>query len=285
MNLFKERLKKITRYQEIRKKLFSKTQASKLIKCTTCQQMHSEQELVDHLQICPNCQTYFKMSASQRIQSLVDEKSFKEINKHMKTKDVHLFDGYQEKLEKAIKNSQLSEAYVYGTAKINGYKAVVSVLDSNFMMGSMGQVVGEKVTLSIELAQKLKQPLIIVCASGGARMQEGILSLVQMAKTSAALQEFSASGLLYISVLTHPTTGGVSASFAMLGDLILAEPDALIGFAGKRVIAQTIKEELPEDFQSAQFNLEHGFVDAIVQREDLKSTISQLIQLHQGGRL
>ncbi|MCD7808273.1 MAG: acetyl-CoA carboxylase carboxyl transferase subunit beta, partial [Erysipelotrichaceae bacterium] len=176
----------------------------------------------------------------------------------------------------------LNEAGVGGTGKIDGIKVVICVMDSHFMMGSMGKVVGEKITRSVEHARKRRYPLIIVCTSGGARMQEGIDSLMQMAKVSAALKRFSNDGGLYISILTNPTTGGVSASFAMLGDIIIAEPKALIGFAGKRVIQNTIKQELPDDFQSAEFLLDKGFVDMIVERKELKKVVSDLLKMHGG---
>ena len=195
------------------------------------------------------------------------------------------FPGYQEKLDAAQHKTGLTEAVVTATGTIGGSHCVVGVLDSRFLMGSMSTAVGEKVTLAIEFAAKNKLPLILFSASGGARMQEGILSLMQMAKTSAALARFSDKGLLYISVLTDPTTGGVTASFASLGDIILAEPGALIGFAGPRVIQQTIGETLPEGFQRAEYQEEHGFVDAVVPRDQMRDTLARLLRLHEkGGR-
>ena len=191
------------------------------------------------------------------------------------------FDGYDEKMQKYMEKTQQNEAVITGKAKIEGQETIIAIMDSGFMMGSMESVVGEKVTRAIERATNEQLPLIIFTASGGARMQEGIYSLMQMAKTSAALAKHDAKGLLYISVLTDPTTGGVTASFATLGDIILAEPGALIGFAGPRVIEQTIKQKLPEGFQSAEFLLEKGQIDAIVNREDLRNTLSKLLKYHQ----
>ena len=201
-----------------------------------------------------------------------------------KTSNNENFPGYDEKLKKAWMSTGMNEAVICGVGKINQSRVVLCVMDSRFMMGSMGKVVGEKICKAVELATRKKLPLIISCTSGGARMQEGIDSLMQMAKISAALKRFSNQGGLYIALLTHPTTGGVSASFAMLGDIIIAEPQAMIGFAGKRVIQDTIKQELPEGFQTAEFLLEKGFIDMIVERHDLKNVISDLLKLH-GGKL
>jgi acetyl-CoA carboxylase carboxyl transferase subunit beta len=187
-----------------------------------------------------------------------------------------------DKLDKASKQSGLKEAVITGYGDIQGKRCVICVMDSNFMMGSMGSVVGEKITRAIEKSMKHRLPLVIYCASGGARMQEGIVSLMQMAKVSAALKKHSEMGLLYICVLTHPTTGGVTASFAMLGDIILAEPGALIGFAGPRVIKQTIRQELPEGFQSAEFLQDHGFVDKVVNRNDMRKTLYRILKIHGG---
>lgn len=198
----------------------------------------------------------------------------------IKTKDPLHFEGYIKKLELLKEKTKIEEAVTVGEGKINGKKIVIAVMDGNFLMGSMGSVVGEKITLAIEEATKKRLPLIIFCVSGGARMQEGIISLMQMAKTTSALAKHSEEGLLYISVLTDPTTGGVTASFALMADIILAEPQALIGFAGPRVIEQTIKQKLPEGFQKSEFLLEHGFIDKIVQRKDMKDTLSKLIELH-----
>ena len=215
----------------------------------------------------------------------MDSGSFRELFEKLPAGDPLSFPGYKSKLEESRRKTGLNEAAVIATGTVDGRKCVVGVLDSRFLMGSMSAAVGEKITLGIEYATKNKLPLILFAASGGARMQEGILSLMQMAKTSAALARFSQKGLLYISVLTDPTTGGVTASFASLGDIILAEPGALIGFAGPRVIQQTIGQTLPEGFQRAEYQEEHGFVDQVVPRSKLRDTISQLLLLHQkGGR-
>ncbi|MEF9918323.1 MAG: acetyl-CoA carboxylase carboxyltransferase subunit beta, partial [Eubacterium sp.] len=191
------------------------------------------------------------------------------------------FEGYTEKIDAYQRQTGMSEAVLTGVGKIGGKKTALAVMDSHFMMASMGSVVGEKITRLIEYATRKRLPLIIFCASGGARMQEGIISLMQMVKTSAALERFSKNGGFYLSVLTNPTTGGVSASFAMLGDILIAEPDSLIGFAGKRVIENTIKEKLPDDFQKAEFLLKKGSIDAIVQRREMKATIGKLLQMHE----
>lgn len=198
----------------------------------------------------------------------------------METRNPLNFEGYTRKIEALKEKTHIKEAVTTGFGEINGEKVVIAVMDGNFMMGSMGSVVGEKITSSIEQAIENKLPFIMFCVSGGARMQEGIISLMQMAKTSAALAKLDEVGLLYISVLTDPTTGGVTASFASLGDIILAEPNALIGFAGPRVIEQTIKQKLPEGFQKSEFLLEHGFIDKIVERKDMKDTLYQILKLH-----
>lgn len=252
--------------------------------CDGCQQSIPYFSLVENHYVCPKCGYHFKISARQRIRELIDEKTWKELFEKEKTINQEGFPQYDEKLIKAKNQTGLNEAVVCGVGKIHQIKVVLCVMDSRFMMGSMGKVVGEKICKSIEYACRKKYPLIISCASGGARMQEGIDSLMQMAKVSSALKRFSNAGGLYISLLTHPTTGGVSASFAMLGDLIIAEPKALIGFAGKRVIQNTIKQELPEGFQTAEFLLDKGFVDMIVERKNLKNVISDLLILHGGKR-
>ena len=214
----------------------------------------------------------------------MDHGTFKELNPDLAPNDVLQFPDYQEKLAAASVKTGLKEAAVTATGRIGGVQAVAAVLDSRFFMGSMSTAVGDKITRAIEYAAAKHLPLVIFSASGGARMQEGILSLMQMAKTSTALARFAEKGLLYISVLTDPTTGGVTASFASLGDIMLAEPGALIGFAGPRVIEQTIGERLPEGFQRSEFQLEHGFVDKVVPRSELRATLIQLLQLHAGGR-
>ena len=221
-----------------------------------------------------------RIDPRERIEDIIDRGTFLEYDLELETTNPLEFPNYDESLSRAMETAKEKEAVVTGEGDIYGCRAIICVMNPNFMMGSMGSVVGEKITRAIEKATKKRLPIIIFCASGGARMQEGILSLMQMAKTSAALAKLDEEGLLYISVLTDPTTGGVTASFAMLGDIILAEPGALIGFAGPRVIEQTIKQKLPENFQRAEFLLEKGFIDKIVKREDMKKTLSHILKLH-----
>ena len=257
----------------------------RLITCPKCGQESERRLVAQGLSVCPKCGYHWPIGAYYRLSTILDPGSFRELHPRLSAGDPLHFPGYQEKLDAAQHKTGLTEAVVTATGTIGGSRCVVGVLDSRFLMGSMSTVVGEKVTLAIEFAAKNKLPLILFSASGGARMQEGILSLMQMAKTSAALARFSDKGLLYISVLTDPTTGGVTASFASLGDIILAEPGALIGFAGPRVIQQTIGETLPEGFQRAEYQESHGFVDAVVPREKMRDTLSQLLRLHEkGGR-
>ena len=252
----------------------------KWVKCDACKEIIYKDELHANLSVCPNCGKHFRLSARRRIKQIADEGTFKEIGKDILTKDPLEFKGYMKKVEGLREKTKIDEAVKCGTCEIEGEKAVLGVMDGNFLMGSMGKAVGERITLAIETAIKKKLPLVMFCVSGGARMQEGIISLMQMAKTSSAIAKLNKAGLLYISVLTDPTTGGVTASFASLGDIILAEPKALIGFAGPRVIEQTIKQKLPEGFQRSEFLLEHGFIDKIVERKDMKETIAELIRLH-----
>ncbi|MCY7767258.1 MULTISPECIES: acetyl-CoA carboxylase, carboxyltransferase subunit beta [Bacillus] len=254
-----------------------------MTKCPKCKKIMLTKELDKNMRVCMNCDYHFPMNAKQRIASLMDEQSFEEFNQGMLSENPLGFPGYLEKLEKDREKTSLNEAVVTGKGTIGGHPAVVAVMDSSFRMGSMGSVVGEKITLAIEKATADKVPFIIFTASGGARMQEGILSLMQMAKTSSALKLFSEEQGLIISVMTHPTTGGVSASFASLGDYNFAEPGALIGFAGRRIIEQTIGEKLPEDFQTAEFLLKHGQLDAVIHREDMKQTLENLLDMHQSG--
>ncbi|MCI8691119.1 MAG: acetyl-CoA carboxylase carboxyltransferase subunit beta [Oscillibacter sp.] len=257
----------------------------KLITCPKCGQESLRKEVEQGLSVCPACGYHWPIGAYYRLSTILDPGSFRELNAKFPAGDPLSFPGYREKQRAAQRKTGLTEAAVTATGSIKGRKCVTGVLDSRFFMGSMSAAVGEKITLAIEYAMKNKLPLIIFSASGGARMQEGILSLMQMAKTSAALARFSDKGLLYISVLTDPTTGGVTASFASLGDIILAEPGALIGFAGPRVIQQTIGETLPEGFQRAEYQEEHGFVDAVVPRASIRETLAQLLRLHEkGGR-
>ena len=257
----------------------------KLVKCPKCGQESERRLVAQGLSVCPKCGYHFPMGAYYRLSSVLDPGSFRELFTKVSAADPLSFPGYREKLSAAQRKTGLSEAVVTALGTIDGRKCVVGVLDSRFLMGSMSAAVGEKLTLAIEYAGKNRLPLILFAASGGARMQEGILSLMQMAKTSAALARYAQKGLLYISVLTDPTTGGVTASFASLGDVILAEPGALIGFAGPRVIQQTIGQTLPEGFQRAEYLEEHGFVDAVVPRGKMRETLSRLLRLHEkGGR-
>ncbi len=251
------------------------------IQCPKCKKSIYRLELKKMLGICPHCGYYYPLSARSRVGIIVDKNSFEEMDDQLCSQNPLDFEGYEDKLTRYKEKTGQNEAVITGKAKIEGYKVVMAVMDSGFMMGSMGEVVGEKITRAIETATKERLPLIIFTASGGARMQEGIFSLIQMAKTSAALAKHDEAGLLYISVLTDPTTGGVTASFASLGDIILAEPGALIGFAGPRVIEQTIKQKLPSDFQRAEFLLEKGQIDAIVTREALRHTLATFLKFHQ----
>ncbi len=259
--------------------------SGRLVSCPHCGQESERRAVAQDLSVCPKCGYHFPIGAYYRLSTILDPGSFRELYEKLPAGDPLSFPGYREKLSAAQRRTGLTEAAVTAAGAIGGCKCVVGVLDSRFLMGSMSVAVGEKITLAIEYAAKNKLPLVLFAASGGARMQEGILSLMQMAKTSAALARFSAKGLLYISVLTDPTTGGVTASFASLGDIILAEPGALIGFAGPRVIQQTIGETLPEGFQRAEFQEKHGFVDAVVPRTEMRDTLSQLLRLHQRGGL
>ncbi|MEH7108173.1 acetyl-CoA carboxylase, carboxyltransferase subunit beta [Bacillus sp. JJ1764] len=254
-----------------------------MTKCPSCKKIMYTKELAKNLMVCLHCGHHFPMNSQERIDSFIDEGSFQEINENMVSKNPLNFPDYLEKLEKDRQKSNLNEAIVTGSGAVNGHKVVVAIMDSSFRMGSMGSVVGEKITLAIEKADEMSVPFIIFTASGGARMQEGALSLMQMAKTSVALKRFSEHGGLIISIMTHPTTGGVSASFASLGDYNLAEPGALIGFAGRRVIEQSIREKLPEDFQTSEFLLKHGQLDAIIPRLELVEQITNILDIHQPG--
>ena len=255
-----------------------------LKKCNKCGAAILTEEVKSAGYICPKCQGYFRVHAYERIRMTVDEDSFEEWEKDMEFVNPLEFRGYEEKVKSLKEKTGLSEAVVTGKASIEGNPAVIAVCDGRFLMASMGQVVGEKITRAVERATKEQLPVIIFACSGGARMQEGILSLMQMAKTSGAVHFHSDKGGLYITVLTDPTTGGVTASFAMLGDIILSEPNALIGFAGRRVIEQTTKKKLPEDFQRAEFLQDCGFVDAIVPRTELRATLERLLKQHSRRR-
>ena len=257
----------------------------KTFTCPRCGQDSERKLVAQSLYVCPKCGHHLPLGAYYRLSTILDPGSFRELNGKLSAADPLEFPGYREKLDAARRKTGLQEAVVTAVGTVDGRRCVVGVMDGRFLMGSMSAAVGEKITLAIEHAAKNKLPLILFTASGGARMQEGILSLMQMAKTSAALARFSQKGLLFISVLTDPTTGGVTASFASLGDVILAEPGALIGFAGPRVIQQTIGETLPEGFQRSEYQDRHGFVDAVVPRGRLRETLSRLLRLHErGGR-
>lgn len=255
----------------------------KWAKCEKCKEIIYKETLRENLSVCPNCGHYFRMHINKRLESIIDKDTYKKFDINIETNNPLGLEDYPKKLKTLREKTGIEEAVATGTGKINGEEVVICIMDSGFLMGSMGIVVGEKITNAVEEAIKRKLPLIIFSVSGGARMQEGIISLMQMAKTTSALTKLDKAGLLYISVLTDPTYGGVTASFASLGDIVLAEPGAMIGFAGQRVIEQTIGASLPEGFQTAEFLLEHGFIDKIVERKDLKNTLSTLISFHKGG--
>lgn len=276
-----DKVKKVNKEEKrIKNEKASDMLIGRWVKCDNCKEILYKEEVHKNFSVCPNCGKHFRISARRRIKQIADEGSFEEIGADILTKDPLQFEGYLKKVEALKEKTKIEEAVKCGTCKINGEQVVLAVMDGNFMMGSMGSAVGERITLAIETSIKKRLPLIIFCVSGGARMQEGIISLMQMAKTSAALAKHNEAGLLYIAVLTDQTTGGVTASFASLGDIILAEPNSLIGFAGPRVIEQTIKQKLPEGFQKSEFLLEHGFIDKIVERKDMKETLYQIIKLH-----
>lgn len=250
-------------------------------KCNKCSQPIYVEDVKNNYYVCPKCGGYFRVHARRRIEMIADEGTFEEWNRDMEFSNPLDFPGYEKKVLAAREKTGLNEAVITGKASIDGHPAVIGVCDSRFLMSSMGYIVGEKITGAVERATKEKLPVIFFVCSGGARMQEGMISLMQMAKTSAALKRHQEAGQLYITVLTDPTTGGVTASFAMLGDIILAEPKALIGFAGPRVIEQTIGQKLPEGFQRSEFLLEHGFVDKIVERHELKDTLVRILRIHE----
>ena len=277
-----DKIKKRIEYQEdgSEKEHRSDIPVGMWVKCSKCKEILYKEDLHKNYSVCPNCGNHFRLSSRRRIDQIVDSGTFEEFQLDYNTTNPLEMDDYVKKLEVLREKTGLEEAVKCGIGKINGEKVVICVMDSNFMMGSMGRVVGENITYSIEKAIELKLPVIIFSASGGARMQEGIISLMQMAKTAAAVKKIQKAGNLYISVLTDPTYGGVSASFATLGDIILAEPNAMIGFAGPRVIKQTIGEDLPEGFQTSEFLLEHGFVDKVVNRKDMKATLYKLLVLN-----
>lgn len=257
--------------------------ADLMTKCPECRKIFLTKEIENNLKVCPNCDHHLKMTAWERVTSFLDENSFECFDEHLKTSNPLKFPSYLEKIEIDSKKTGLNEAVLTGIGNLKGEKVVVAIMDAHFRMGSMGSVVGEKITRAIETATNNDLPFIIFTASGGARMQEGVLSLMQMAKTSVALQRHSEKGLLFISIMTHPTTGGVSASFASLGDINIAEPKCLIGFAGRRVIEQTVREKLPDDFQTAEFLLAHGQLDAIFHRHEMRDKVATIVKLHRKG--
>lgn len=275
-----DKIKKVTVSETGANTKASDMMVGKWIKCDNCKEILYKEDVRANYSVCPNCGKHFRLSSRRRIAQIIDEGTFEELNADLHTTDPIKFEGYLQKVKSLEEKTKIKEAVRTGIGKINGINVAIGVMDANFMMGSMGEVVGEKITRLIETAIEKHLPVILFCASGGARMQEGMVSLMQMAKTSAALSKLNKAGLLYISVFTDPTTGGVTASFASLGDVILAEPGALIGFAGPRVIEQTINQKLPEGFQRAEFLLEHGFVDRIVERKDMKNELCKILELH-----
>jgi acetyl-CoA carboxylase carboxyl transferase subunit beta len=247
------------------------------VKCDNCKEIIYRKEVDKNFKVCPKCDYHFRISASERLPYLVDEGSFLEVEDGLSPRDFLGFKDYKDKLKGSRKKTGLKDAIISGEAKIGGRPVSLVIMDFNFMGGSMGSVVGEKIARTVERAIENKTPFVSVASSGGARMQEGILSLMQMAKTSAAVARLGQAGLPFISILTDPTFGGVTASFAMLGDIILAEPKSLIGFAGPRVIEQTIKQQLPPGFQRAEFLQEHGMIDMIVSRREMRATVGKML--------
>lgn len=252
-------------------------------KCPECGTLLLTTDVEENCQVCSKCNHHFRINARKRIELTVDRDSFVEMDAELESENIIDFPGYEEKLEKSKKISKEKESVICGTCKIGGADVVIVSMNSEFMMGSMGSVTGDKITRAFEYATDKKLPIIVFTVSGGARMQEGIISLMQMAKTSGAVKRHSDAGLLYITVLTDPTSGGVTASFAMEGDIILAEPKALIAFAGPRVIEQTIRQKLPRDFQTAEFVRDKGFVDRVVDRRQMRQTLSDLLRIHNYG--
>ena len=253
------------------------------VKCSECSQVAYRKDLISNFNVCSNCGHHNRINSDERINIIADKNSFKEFDSSLSPTDPLGFKdrrSYADRIKESQAGTGLRDGVVTGICSVNSMPLALAVMDFRFMGGSMGSVVGEKITRIIERATLENFPILIVCASGGARMQEGMLSLMQMAKISGALKKHKEKNLLYMPLLTHPTTGGVTASFAMLGDLILAEPKALIGFAGRRVIEQTLREKLPDNFQTAEYLLEHGFVDVIVKRKDLKDTLTKILKIH-----
>ena len=279
-DLFPGRMRERTFQLKARRDAGAVWHEPQFVECKQCGRRATRTIWTRSLYVCPNCGYHMPIGGYYRLSLVLDHGSFRELDADLPPQDVLRFPGYPEKLTAAQNKTGLREAAVTATGRIGGVACVAAVLDSRFFMGSMSTAVGEKITRAVEYAADKHLPLVIFSASGGARMQEGIFSLMQMAKTSAALERFSRRGGLYISVLTHPTTGGVTASFASLGDIMLAEPGALIGFAGPRVIEQTIGEKLPHGFQRSEFQLEHGFLDQVVPRAAMKETLERILRLH-----
>lgn len=277
---FLSKRKKLYSLRKLRANHFGRDE---VIDCPKCQEKMIRGVLAKKGFVCPVCGYYHKISAAERIEMICDAGSFKEMNRGLKTKNPIKFPEYRSRLELFRQQTGMNDAVMTGIGQIEGEKAAVAVLDGTFFMGSMGTVVGEKIARLAETAQRKRLPLVIFSASGGARLQEGLFSLLQMAKTAGAIETFKDAGGLFISCLTNPTTGGVSASYASLGDILIAEPGALIGFAGPRVIRQTIGQELPEGFQRAEFLLEHGMLDMVVERQELRGVIARLLRMHKRG--
>lgn len=254
------------------------------VKCPRCEEIVYNKDLLKNLKVCPKCGFHFRLTAAERLDFTLDEGSFVEYDTDLVADNPLDFPGYPEKLAEARQTTGLAEAIITGEGTIAGHRTVIGVMDPRFIMASMGAAVGEKIVRAVERACERRLPLIIFVASGGARMQEGVVALLQMAKTAAAIKRLDDTGLLYIPVLTDPTTGGVSASFGMLGDIILAEPGALIGFTGPRVIEQTIKQKFPEGFQKAEFLQEHGMIDLVVPRPKMRETLARILKLHEWRR-
>jgi acetyl-CoA carboxylase carboxyl transferase subunit beta len=282
--MFKDLFRKPQKYITVRSDAVPQEKGTLWIKCPECGEILYARELEKNLNVCRKCSHHFRLSAPERLVITLDEDSFLELDADLDTVDPLAFPEYKDKLALAQEATGLQDAILTGTGAILGWPVLVGVFESHFIMGSMGSVVGEKITRLAELAIEKKLPLLLFSASGGARMQEGVFSLMQMAKTCAAIARLNEAGILYISVLTDPTTGGVTASFATLGDIIIAEPGALIGFAGRRVTEQTLKEKLPPDFQTAEFCLKHGLIDLVAPRQDLRPTLARILSLHSGQK-
>ncbi len=279
--MFKDLFRKQRRYATIPSEKAKKEVPEGVIeKCPSCGTILIAKELEKNLKVCKSCSYHFPMSAQERIQSIVDVGRFFEYDPDLLSEDPLSFPNYPEKLAQDKEKTNLNEAVVTGEGTIGGYPAVIGVMDPRFRMGSMGSVVGEKITRAAERATMKRYPFLLFSASGGARMQEGVLSLMQMAKTSAAIEKMNRNKVLFVSILTNPTTGGVSASFASLGDINIAEPGALIGFAGRRVIEQTVRQRLPEGFQTAEFLLKHGQLDMVCSRLELRDTLIKILEFH-----